>query len=145
MASAPKQPGEQFRADTATFEGIPKIRQIAPDSSGRRVEGKVVVITGGVFSHVLPTPHRADTDLIIADVQEPIRSLELDVPARINSPIMALKPFICVITATTILQLTGENCNHSTLASMFTADNSTPPTKPPSRPLWMRPLRNTGG
>ncbi|KAL8641411.1 MAG: hypothetical protein Q9228_001777 [Teloschistes exilis] len=33
-------------SDPGTFEGIPKIRQLAPDSAGPRVNGKVVIITG---------------------------------------------------------------------------------------------------
>lgn len=53
MASAPKQRLQQLSeqlqvppADTAKFEDIPKIRRIAPDSTGQRVKGKVVIITG---------------------------------------------------------------------------------------------------
>ncbi|KAL8802968.1 MAG: hypothetical protein Q9182_003456 [Xanthomendoza sp. 2 TL-2023] len=32
--------------DPGTFENIPKIRQIAPDSAGQRVKDKVIIITG---------------------------------------------------------------------------------------------------
>ncbi|KAL8808936.1 MAG: hypothetical protein Q9200_003883 [Gallowayella weberi] len=32
--------------DLGTFENIPKIRQIAPDSAGQRVKDKVIIITG---------------------------------------------------------------------------------------------------
>ncbi|KAL8861760.1 MAG: hypothetical protein Q9178_001961 [Gyalolechia marmorata] len=33
-------------ANPGTFENVPKIRHVAPDSSGRRVEEKVIILTG---------------------------------------------------------------------------------------------------
>ena len=32
--------------DQGTFEDIPKLKKIAPDSNGPRVKGKVVIVTG---------------------------------------------------------------------------------------------------
>jgi hypothetical protein len=32
--------------DEGTFEGLPRIRHVAGDSSGQRVKGKVVIVTG---------------------------------------------------------------------------------------------------
>jgi hypothetical protein len=32
--------------DQGKFENIPKLKKIAPDSNGPRVQGKVVIITG---------------------------------------------------------------------------------------------------
>ena len=37
----PSTPGSE-----ATFDGIPLIKKVAPDSNGPRVAGKVVIITG---------------------------------------------------------------------------------------------------
>ena len=36
--------------DEGTFENIPKIRHVAGDSVGARVQGKVVIVTGMVLS-----------------------------------------------------------------------------------------------
>lgn len=53
MASAAKDRvsaiGKQLApavVETATFEGIPPIKQLAPASNGARAQGKVVIITG---------------------------------------------------------------------------------------------------
>lgn len=36
--------------ETATYEGIPPIKQLAPASNGPRAQGKVVIITGAVYT-----------------------------------------------------------------------------------------------
>ncbi|KAI9862149.1 MAG: hypothetical protein M1813_004924 [Trichoglossum hirsutum] len=52
MSSVPKQRLEQVSQhlrspnEVASFEGIPKIREVARDSVGPRVEGKVIIVTG---------------------------------------------------------------------------------------------------
>jgi predicted ABC-class ATPase len=40
--------------DQGSFENIPKLKKIAPDSNGPRVQGKVVIITGGFIQTLSP-------------------------------------------------------------------------------------------
>ncbi|KAI9803358.1 MAG: hypothetical protein M1833_000875 [Piccolia ochrophora] len=53
MTSVPRQRLQQFSEhlqapieDPGTFEDIPKIKKVAPDSTGQRVKGQVIIITG---------------------------------------------------------------------------------------------------
>lgn len=105
--------------DQGMFEDIPKLKKIAPDSTGPRVKDKVVIITGKGLNPLPPLPYSNESDK-----QERTHLLELEEHPLTSLPLTEQKQSISATTMTRISRLTSANSHLCIPPSKSTLENS---------------------